>query len=98
MAVIVLGEPSEVIAVAAVKGRSGHRKSWYHRSLREEKSMPDHESKLDKECPLCTSNMRVVTRQVTTRLPGTSQMKTTTFDEWVCPDCDYFEETEELEG
>jgi hypothetical protein len=51
-----------------------------------------------KECPLCTTDMRRVTRQVTTQTPGTSQTRTTTYDEWVCPDCDYFEEIENLEG
>ncbi len=49
------------------------------------------------DCPLCTSIMRKVTRTITAPTPGTSQMKTTTYDEWVCPDCDYFEEVEELE-
>ncbi len=51
-----------------------------------------------RECPLCATDMRLVPRQVTTQTPGTSQTKTTTFEEWVCPDCDYFEEVEELEG
>jgi uncharacterized protein with PIN domain len=50
-----------------------------------------------RECPLCGTNMRRVTRQVTTQIPGTAQAKTTTYEEWVCPDCDYFEEVEELE-
>ncbi len=51
-----------------------------------------------KECPLCTSNMRRVTREVTTKMPGTGKTRVTTVYEWVCPDCDYFEEVEELEG
>jgi hypothetical protein len=51
-----------------------------------------------RECPLCTTDMRRVTRQITTQTPGTSQVRTTACDEWVCPDCDYFEEAEELEG
>ena len=42
--------------------------------------------------------MRLVTRNVTTQTPGTSETRTATFDEWVCPDCDYFEEVEKLEG
>ena len=45
-----------------------------------------------RECPLCTTNMRLVPRQITTRLPGTSKAKTSAVNEWVCPDCDYFEE------
>jgi hypothetical protein len=51
-----------------------------------------------RECPLCTTVMRLVSRQVTTHMPGTSQSRTTSFKEWVCTDCDYFEEAEELEG
>ena len=51
-----------------------------------------------KECPLCGSTMRLVPRQVTTREPGTSTTRTATFDEWVCPDCDYFEEAERRDG
>ncbi len=41
--------------------------------------------------------MRLVTRTVTTQIPGTSVPRTTTYDEWSCPDCDYFEEAEEPE-
>jgi len=51
-----------------------------------------------RECPLCTATMRLVTRQETMQMPGTSQTRTTTYDEWVCPECDYFEEAEKLEG
>lgn len=51
-----------------------------------------------KECPLCGSAMRLVPRQVTTRMPGTTTTRTTTFNEWVCPDCDYFEEAENPGG
>jgi len=42
--------------------------------------------------------MRIVTRKVTMQTPGTPEARTSTFDEWVCPDCDYFEEVEKLEG
>ena len=51
-----------------------------------------------KECPMCTTNMRCVTRQVTTRMPGSTQVKTVPSKEWVCPDCDYFEEAEMTAG
>lgn len=40
--------------------------------------------------------MRLCDREVTERLPGTAQSRTTQFREWVCPECDYFEEAEEL--
>lgn len=50
---------------------------------------------LAKDCPMCGESMRVRERQVTDRVPGTPQTLTTTFREWVCPDCDYFEEVED---
>ena len=52
----------------------------------------------ERECPMCTANMRLVNRQVTTPLPGTNRSKTTTTKEWICPDCDYFEEADPEEG
>ena len=38
--------------------------------------------------------------QITSRVPGTHQTKTTKNVEWVCPECDYFEdaEAEDIEG
>ena len=50
-----------------------------------------------KECPLCAEAMRLHARQTVERVPGTSQSRTTTFHEWVCPECDYFEEAEEVD-
>ncbi len=47
-----------------------------------------------KDCPMCGETMRLREREVTDRLPGTPQTKTTVFREWVCPECDYFEEAE----
>jgi len=35
-----------------------------------------------KECPMCG-------------VPGSTETKTSKFREWVCPECDYFEEAEE---
>jgi acetone carboxylase gamma subunit len=49
-----------------------------------------------RECPMCGEIMRLCDREVTERLPGTAQSRTTQFREWVCPECDYFEEAEEL--
>ncbi len=46
---------------------------------------------------MCASNMRLVSRQLTTQVPGTSKTRTTPVKEWVCPDCDYFEEAESEE-
>ena len=50
---------------------------------------------LAKDCPMCGEIMRIREREVTDRVPGTPQTKTTAFREWVCPECDYFEEAEE---
>jgi hypothetical protein len=47
-----------------------------------------------KECPMCGEPMQLRESQVTDRLPGTLQMKTAKILEWVCPECDYFEDAE----
>lgn len=47
-----------------------------------------------KECPMCGEFMREVTREVVTRIPGTSQEVKTAVTEWVCPECDYFEDAD----
>jgi hypothetical protein len=47
-----------------------------------------------KECPMCAEFMRLVVRETVSRLPGTSQEIRTPTREWVCPECDYFEEDE----
>lgn len=49
-----------------------------------------------RECPLCGERMRPVIRETVTRLPGTSQEVRKTVREWVCGECDYFEEAEDL--
>lgn len=51
-----------------------------------------------KDCPMCGETMRLQTREVTDRVPGTLQTKVTTFAEWVCPECEYFEEAEDEDG
>ena len=38
--------------------------------------------------------MRLQVREFTDSVPGTSQTTTRTVREWVCPECDYFEEAE----
>ena len=47
-----------------------------------------------KDCPMCGEAMRLREREITERVPGTSQTQTSMFREWVCPECDYFEEFE----
>ena len=51
-----------------------------------------------KECPMCGETMRIREREVTDRVPGTLQAQTTRYREWVCPECDYFEEVEDWES
>ena len=47
-----------------------------------------------KECPMCGETMRLKEREIVDRVPGTTQTKRTKFREWVCPECDYFEDAE----
>ena len=51
-----------------------------------------------KECPMCGEMMRLRERETIDRVPGTTQTRTARFREWVCPECDYFEEAEEQAG
>jgi hypothetical protein len=48
-----------------------------------------------KDCPMCGEMMRLRESEVTDRLPGTTQTRTTRTREWVCPECDYYEEVED---
>ena len=48
-----------------------------------------------RECPLCGSNMRLKTTETVVRVLGNPKNTTRPTTEWVCPDCDYFEEIEE---
>jgi hypothetical protein len=38
--------------------------------------------------------MRLQTREATDQIPGTGQTTTRIEREWVCPECDYWEEAE----
>jgi transposase len=48
-----------------------------------------------KECPLCGGTMRLRENQTVVRVPGNPNATTRITREWVCPDCDYFEEADE---
>jgi transposase len=48
-----------------------------------------------KECPLCGGTMRLRQQEAVVRVPGNLNATTRTTREWVCPDCDYFEEADE---
>ena len=47
-----------------------------------------------KECPLCGETMRLITREIQDRIPGQGPVAVRESREWVCPECDYFEEAE----
>jgi acetone carboxylase gamma subunit len=49
-----------------------------------------------KECPLCGESMRLDVRQTQDRLPGVaaSSSAVRVVREWICPECDYFEEAD----
>jgi rubredoxin len=48
-----------------------------------------------RECPLCGGTMRVRETQRVVQVPGNPSATAQLSREWVCPDCDYFEEVEE---
>ena len=48
-----------------------------------------------KECPLCGAPMRLSSREQTDLVPGTRESRKSHIREWVCPECDYFEDAEE---
>ena len=48
-----------------------------------------------KDCPMCGELMQLRESQITDRVPGTPQTKTVKVVEWVCPECDYFEDAED---
>ena len=47
---------------------------------------------------MCGEAMRLHEREVTDRIPGQSQVRISRFREWLCPECDYFEEEDEGGG
>jgi hypothetical protein len=49
----------------------------------------------EKECPMCGEFMRTVTRQHLEHVPGRPAPVEHVVTEWVCPECDYFEEVDE---
>jgi hypothetical protein len=48
-----------------------------------------------KECPLCGTPMQLRVTSSVVQIPGNPNATTRRTREWVCPDCDYFEESEE---
>jgi len=48
-----------------------------------------------RDCPLCGGTMKIKQTQTVTRVPGNPSASARITSEWVCSDCDYFEEAEE---
>ena len=48
-----------------------------------------------RECPLCGEQMRIRERKVVDQIPGMAESKERKLREWICPECDNFEEVEE---
>jgi transposase len=48
-----------------------------------------------KECPLCGEKMRRKDMELVDYIPGTSEPKRRRVSEWVCPECENFEEIED---
>ena len=46
---------------------------------------------------MCGEPMKFTERQSTDRLPGSQQSTETRYAEWVCPECEYFEEADGAE-
>jgi transposase len=52
--------------------------------------MPD-----TKECPLCGETMHLKMTERVVQVPGNPNASARVSREWVCPECDYFEEADE---
>jgi hypothetical protein len=48
-----------------------------------------------RECPLCAGTMKLKTSETVVLVPGNPKGVTKTSREWLCPDCDYFEDYDE---
>ena len=48
-----------------------------------------------RECPLCGGTMRLKVAEREIRVPGNPRPTVQRSGEWICPDCDYYEEAEE---
>ncbi len=44
---------------------------------------------------MCGEIMLLRPREIVDRVPGTPEVATTKLREWVCPECDYFEDAED---
>jgi C4-type Zn-finger protein len=51
-----------------------------------------------RDCPMCGETMRLVEKQATDRVPGAPKPVVAKVREWVCPECDYFEDAEDSDN
>jgi hypothetical protein len=51
-----------------------------------------------RECPLCGGTMHLKRIETVVQIPGNPTPTKRVSAEWICPDCDYFEEAEDLEA
>ena len=51
-----------------------------------------------RDCPMCGETMRLNEKEVAERVPGAPQTAVAKIREWICPECDYFEDAEDSEG
>ncbi len=49
---------------------------------------------MTRECPQCGEFMRLSVREEIRQIPGTSQVLKMPIREWICPECDYYEEAD----
>jgi C4-type Zn-finger protein len=48
-----------------------------------------------RECPLCGATMRLKISETVAQIPGTPKAIKMPSREWICPECDYFEEDDQ---
>ena len=52
---------------------------------------------MTKECPMCGEPMSRKDREQVVQIPGTHESVRRKVSEWICRECDYFEEVEEAD-
>jgi transposase len=55
--------------------------------------MPDDREQ--RECPLCGCSMRLKEIETVSQIPGNPRPTTRPHREWICPDCDNFEDADD---
>lgn len=58
-------------------------------------SIDSKHTRQTRECPLCGGTMHPQQSTRIARIPGFAEAHGKTTEEWVCPDCDYFEDAAE---